>query len=99
MEESQRAKLLEGFKILNAQFDESVRRARADLQGGQPLEDLIAGGVAEFSKSEVGHLAAVVICRLLKEAGKPVPKPRKKPAVIANRRTSKPLTREVPDVG
>lgn len=98
MEEPQRTKILESFQILNAQFDESVLRARANLQEGWALEDLIAGGIAEFSKGDVGELAAVVICRLLREAKKPAPKPRKKTAVIARRRAPKPLTRQDPNV-
>ncbi len=85
MEEPQRSKILEGFQILNNQFDRSVDRARADLQSGLPLEDLIAGGIAEFSKASPGELATSLICRILKEARKPVPKPRKKTTVVAKR--------------
>lgn len=95
MEEPQRSQILEKFKITNEQFDQSVIRARADLQSGLPLEDLLAGGVAEFSKSTVEALAAALVCRLLKEAKKPVSKPRKKTAVPAFRERR---TREVSDV-
>jgi hypothetical protein len=98
MEEPQRSQILDSYKVLNAQFDQSVERARADLQAGRPLEDLLVGGAAEFATgSSIEALAAVVVCRLLKEARKPVPKPRRKTNVVANRRTVKSLTREVPD--
>lgn len=102
MEEPQRTRILESFQILNSQFDVSVDRGRADLQAGLPLEDLIAGGIAEFSEATPESLAAVLICRMLKEARKPVPKPRKKTAIPARRerRLPKPLAREgFPDVG
>jgi hypothetical protein len=85
MEEPQRSKILDSFKILNAQFDQTVDRARADLQSGLPLEDLLAGGIAEFSGATSESLAAALICRVLREAKKPVPKPRKKTAVPARR--------------
>ncbi len=102
MEEPQRTQILESFQILNSQFDTSVDRARADLQSGLPLENLIAGSVAEFSKASPDYKAAVIACRILKEAKKPVPKPRKKTAIPARRerRLPKPLAREgFPDVG
>lgn len=89
-----RDKILESFKILNAQYEVTVDRARADLQSGLPLEDLILGGVAEFSKASPDSLAATLICRILKEASKPVPKPRKKTNVPAKRDR---VSREVPD--
>lgn len=81
-----RDKILESYKILNEQFKQTVDRARADLASGLPLEDLIAGGGAEFARTaSVEALAFTVICRVLHEACKPVPKPRKKTAVIAKR--------------
>lgn len=84
MEEAQRSKLLEGFKILNMQFDESVAKARADLQSGRKLEDLMAGAIAEFAQAESGYLASVIVARLLREAKKPVRKTRQT-AVVAKR--------------
>lgn len=94
-----RDKILESYKILNDQFDQTVIRARADLESGQPLEDLIIGGSAEFSKASASYLASALICRILKEAKKPAPKPRKKTAVIARRpKVSKPLSRTLPEV-
>lgn len=91
----ERDRILESYAIFNEQFEQSVRRARADLQEGRPLEDLILGGSAEFAKTaSVEALAAVVICRILKEAQKPVPKPRRKTAVPAKRAK---VNREVPD--
>jgi hypothetical protein len=89
-----RDKILESFKILNAQYDQTVDRARADLQSGLPLEDLIIGGSAEFAKATPEALAATLICRILKEASKPVPKPRKKTSVPAKRAR---VSREVLD--
>lgn len=101
MEEPQRGQILEAFRTFNAQFEQSVLRGRADLQSGLALEDLIAGGIAEFVRSSnVEALAAVVVCRILYEARKPVRAPRKKTAVTAKipRRATKPLTRkESPD--
>lgn len=89
-----RDKILESYKILNAQYDVTVDRARADLQSGLPLEDLILGGVAEFAKAPADALAATLTCRILREAAKPVPKPRKKTSVPAKRAR---VSREVPD--
>lgn len=89
-----RNKILDSFKVLNAQFEQSVLRGRADLQSGLPLEDLVVGGIAEFSKASPESLAAMVICRVLKEASKPVRAARKKTNVPAKRDR---VSREVPD--
>lgn len=96
-----RDKILESYQILNEQFKQTVERARADLASGLALEDLIVGGGAEFAKTAtVEALAFTVICRVLHEARKPVPKPRKKTTVVAKRpRVSKPLTRSISEVG
>lgn len=81
-----RDKILESYQILNEQFRQTVERARADLASGLALEDLIVGGGAEFAKTaSVEALAFTVICRVLFEARKPMPKPRKRTAVIAKR--------------
>ena len=86
MEEPQRGKILDSFKVFCDQFDQSVLRARADLQSGLPLEDLIAGGGAEFAKGSTQEsLAFAVICLILREARKPVRAARKKTAVPAKR--------------
>lgn len=95
MEPEQRAKLLEGFKVLNMQFDESITRVRADLEAGMPLEEVLAGGVTEFSKADSGYLASVIVARLVKEAKKPVRKARKT-AVPAKRARIKQEVSDVP---
>lgn len=78
MEEPQRSNILESYRIFCAQFDTVVDRARADLQSGLPLEDLLAGGGAEFAKDgTVESLAFTVVCMIMREAKKPVRKTRK----------------------
>ena len=94
MEQEQRAKLLEGMKILNLQFEESVAKVRVDLESGMPVEDVLAGGVTEFAKADPGYLASVIVARLIKEARKPVRKTRST-SVPAKRPRA---VREVPDV-
>lgn len=94
MEEPQRTKILESYQILCAQIDTVIERARADFASGQPLEDLLAGGGADFAKNaSVESLAFAVTCMILREAKKPVRKTRKT-AVPAKRPRS---ARKVPD--
>lgn len=94
MEQEQRAKLLESMKILNLQFGESVAKVRIDLESGMPVEDILAGGIAEFAKAEPGYLASVIVSQLIKEARKPVRKTRATSVPAKRPRTKT----EVPDV-
>lgn len=86
MDEPRKSQILDAFKIFGYQFDDAVLKARADLNAGRPLEDLIVGAGRYYSENMNAEELAFALSSLIMRAARlPVRAPRKKTAVPAKR--------------